>query len=926
MSMAGSHSTRATRKEYDSTKSLYGIPEESGWSIPMPAIQAERARKNVMAVYYTCLDTAPADGAEISNTPDVEFTTEDQYGSYFDQRSVTAMSDSIRADGSMSELVLKLDSLDDFFDDRKPITTREASRGSIENRENVYEQQTLPILHKSLKRNASVTSFQNGFSDTRFALAREPVVMNPGAFASNPAAVVTRPALHARQCMMAAEVDDELQLMRASAGLLSDLQAALSKLLWKRGDKGRVHNLVRSRDLDHVIQLIEPFQGEPQLLDAHLKTLLPPIVEAYLAFLQVQQAKSPSGLTVSLDVAASKLLYTFCKVRGEKIIIGFLNNEPRYLELVLANLEDFRTLSTESDTAWEKSYVLLLWLTHLMLVPFDLSSISAVAQPPEVHEHMSLQPQVPSIARRIIALSIHYLASATREQDAAAKMLVRLVTRPDMQRLELPAALVSWALMKLLNPSASPSSNLHTFLGPLRFLTGMTVSVDTPEVASLMPSIYSVGQRLMDDAMLAFLSSSAVTKKLVVKLLRNMALLSLQCPFDGLIGFLEASNVLEETIDYCLQSLEDRDTPVRFAASKALSMIILRLDPEMGHEVIQAVLESFKEDMPKSSSKPDFGAANALRWHGLTLTLAHALFRRSASPQQLPEILNALLLALSFEQRSAVGIFKMLSLLVSFAQTQANEHPIRFIFIILLLLPLSYFVTNEFIRKNARIPGFNGPPGKPVFGNIPDIKYNASEKYREWSKMYGDVYQIQLGNIPVIVCNSAEACRVLFGHFSQALSSRPVFYTFHKVLSNTAGTTIGTSPFSDSLKRRRKGAASALNKPSVASYVGHLDVETLAFVKEGLEHGAAGTQSVDPMPMIQRLSLSLALTLNWGTRLGSRNDPLFHEITEVEEEISKFRSTSGNMQDYVPFLRLNPFNAGSTRAREMRQRRDVYLT
>ncbi|KAH0041443.1 cell morphogenesis protein-like protein, partial [Aureobasidium melanogenum] len=748
MSMAGSHSTRATRKEYDSTKSLYGIPEESGWSIPMPAIQAERARKNVMAVYYTCLDTAPADGAEISNTPDVEFTTEDQYGSYFDQRSVTAMSDSIRADGSMSELVLKLDSLDDFFDDRKPITTREASRGSIENRENVYEQQTLPILHKSLKRNASVTSFQNGFSDTRFALAREPVVMNPGAFASNPAAVVTRPALHARQCMMAAEVDDELQLMRASAGLLSDLQAALSKLLWKRGDKGRVHNLVRSRDLDHVIQLIEPFQGEPQLLDAHLKTLLPPIVEAYLAFLQVQQAKSPSGLTVSLDVAASKLLYTFCKVRGEKIIIGFLNNEPRYLELVLANLEDFRTLSTESDTAWEKSYVLLLWLTHLMLVPFDLSSISAVAQPPEVHEHMSLQPQVPSIARRIIALSIHYLASATREQDAAAKMLVRLVTRPDMQRLELPAALVSWALMKLLNPSASPSSNLHTFLGPLRFLTGMTVSVDTPEVASLMPSIYSVGQRLMDDAMLAFLSSSAVTKKLVVKLLRNMALLSLQCPFDGLIGFLEASNVLEETIDYCLQSLEDRDTPVRFAASKALSMIILRLDPEMGHEVIQAVLESFKEDMPKSSSKPDFGAANALRWHGLTLTLAHALFRRSASPQQLPEILNALLLALSFEQRSAVGTPKLrpiISALISSSDTSVSQ-----------VLP-------RLVRALSRLSqsGFLITPILNLSDCLPRIAHDASGMV-----LHGSGRVIALGSAfpwlqDIYHCNRTIACDLL---------------------------------------------------------------------------------------------------------------------------------------------------------------------
>lgn len=368
------------------------------------------------------------------------------------------------------------------------------------------------------------------------------------------------------------------------------------------------------------------------------------------------QAKSPSTITVSLDVAASKLLYTFCKVRGEKIIIGFLNNEPRYLELVLTNLENFKTLSGDSDTAWEKSYVLLLWLTHLMLVPFDLSSISAVAQPSEMYEHMSLQPQVPSIARRVIALCVHYLARATREQDAAAKMLVRLATRPDMQRLELPAALVSWASKRLLNPSALPNSNLHTFLGPLRFLVGMTVSIDTPEVARLMPSVYSIGRKLTEDAMFAFLSSSAVTKKLVVKLLRNVALLSLQSSFDSLIDFFETSGVLEETIEYCLQSLEDRDTPVRFAASKALSMIVLRLDPEMGHEVIQAVLESFKEDMPKSSSEPDFGAANALRWHGLTLTLAHALFRRSASPQQLPEILNALLLALSFEQRSAVGV------------------------------------------------------------------------------------------------------------------------------------------------------------------------------------------------------------------------------------------------------------------------------
>lgn len=128
------------------------------------------------------------------------------------------------------------------------------------------------------------------------------------------------------------------------------------------------------------------------------------------------------------------------------------------------------------------------------------------------------------------------------------------------------------------------------------------------------------------------------------------------------------------------------------------------------------------------------------------------------------------------------------------------------------------------------------------------------------------------------------------------------------------------------MKRRRKGAASALNRPSVESYVSHLDVESKDFVAELYKYGKAGTVSVDPMAMIQRLSLSLALTLNWGVRVASQEEDLFDEITHVEEEISKFRSTTGNLQDYVPLLRLNPFNTNSKKAKEMRDRRDKYLT
>jgi 3-hydroxyphenylacetate 6-hydroxylase len=94
---------------------------------------------------------------------------------------------------------------------------------------------------------------------------------------------------------------------------------------------------------------------------------------------------------------------------------------------------------------------------------------------------------------------------------------------------------------------------------------------------------------------------------------------------------------------------------------------------------------------------------------------------------------------------------------------------------------LVYVALNEFVRSTARIKGLKGPPGIPLVGNLWDIRSNVPEKYRLWARKYGAVYQIQLGNIPVVVVNSADTAKALFSHHSQALSSRPEFYTFHKV-------------------------------------------------------------------------------------------------------------------------------------------------
>jgi len=102
--------------------------------------------------------------------------------------------------------------------------------------------------------------------------------------------------------------------------------------------------------------------------------------------------------------------------------------------------------------------------------------------------------------------------------------------------------------------------------------------------------------------------------------------------------------------------------------------------------------------------------------------------------------------------------------------------------IIILTVTVVALAVYEIVRLSTRLPGFKGPPGRPVVGNLWQIRQkDAPEQYRKWAKKYGSVYQIQLGNIPVLVVNSAAAAKTIFNQNSHATGSRPEFYTFHKV-------------------------------------------------------------------------------------------------------------------------------------------------
>lgn len=241
------------------------------------------------------------------------------------------------------------------------------------------------------------------------------------------------------------------------------------------------------------------------------------------------------------------------------------------------------------------------------------------------------------------------------------------------------------------------------------------------------------------------------------------------------------------------------------------------------------------------------------------------------------------------------------------------------------LIALIYTAVKILDRTDvAKIKGLPEVPGWPIFGSLHEFGENHAEVAQRLSKKYGPVFQVRLGNRRIIFANTFDSVKNLWITNQSALISRPTLHTFHTVVSSSEGFTIGTSPWDESCKARRKAAATALNRPAVQSYMPIIDYEATKSIKEMLVDSKAGQIDIDPNAYFARYALSTSLTLNYGIKIeGNVDDKMLAEITHVEREISNFRSTSNNWADYVPLLRLKPGN--NTKPLEYKKRRSAYM-
>ncbi|KAG4027300.1 hypothetical protein MFRU_031g00480 [Monilinia fructicola] len=452
--------------------------------------------------------------------------------------------------------------------------------------------------------------------------------------------------------MDAAEDDKDILLQRESGELLEDFEKSLHPFLYNVTNNGRLRRRVRTIETERLTALLDNFQELPQLLDTHLQRLVPTLANAFLASISKPPSKSSTPhtrLLIPLRKAICQLLYTFCKVRGEKVIVQCLSPENKHIDVLLSAIEKGTSVSNERCEeqldelwGWEERYITLLWLSHLIIAPFDLKSLSSHTSPSGIVSSLpglDLPVNVPDVPLRSVSLAFKYLSSSGKEKDSAKTLLVRVVLRKDMQELGLLRSLVMWSISAL--QSIETKQDIHYINGVLSFLSGiLRSSMDTAYMDPYLELVFRSIQGIMDPShpSCAEIQNSAVSRKLAIKIFRSIALLNLRPSFPTI------DDILNDSVDFILEMLSNRSTPVRLAASKALSVIILRIQPEFASQLVSVILDMLKET-----------DTDAFTWHGQILTLSHLLYRHSAPRDLLGEVIALVLKALSYERKSISG-------------------------------------------------------------------------------------------------------------------------------------------------------------------------------------------------------------------------------------------------------------------------------
>ncbi|XP_048478977.1 tubulin-specific chaperone D [Plutella xylostella] len=393
---------------------------------------------------------------------------------------------------------------------------------------------------------------------------------------------------------------------------------------------------------DKLYNILKQYYEQPHLLDPHLEKIL----SKFLVL--IKEADSP----MKLKDAVFNYMYQIVRVRGYKVVVRHLPHEVSDLLMVLSMLEAH---DDEDKECWRSRFVLLLWLSIVVIIPFHMSRLDGFA--PGAQDDASTKQL--TVMERIFNICKKYALSRDTCAEASAYLASKFFIRGDVKEVYL-GPFFEWACN--LQTSVTGESTIH--YGVLAAVAAVLKHGKRDDLLPYAPKL------LEWVAKLNFRQSNAMlVRKYGVKIVQRIGLTYLRAraaSWRYTVGARSLSGALrphasgdtapaapeaaqpvptqvEDVVELLLCSLRDDDTVVRWSAAKGLGRIGARLSAEAAADVAESVLTLF-----------DAGERD-LACHGGCMAIAELARRGLLSPEQLGASITSVCAALARDEPRCGG-------------------------------------------------------------------------------------------------------------------------------------------------------------------------------------------------------------------------------------------------------------------------------
>lgn len=379
--------------------------------------------------------------------------------------------------------------------------------------------------------------------------------------------------------------------------------------------------------------ILDEYQEQPHLVDPYLKEF----VDKLLIIV-----KNPENLNRLPFHTAFKYLYHLSKVRGFKVITRYMPHEVDDVEPVIHMISSQKNSKVDD---WQTKYVLLIWLSVLVLLPFHLERFDAVKG-----DH--------SLMETIYLIIIDNLCKVGKHSDAAAYLAAKFLTRPETHQIYL-SRFIDWSIQQIENESNNSPLLALSYIFKIgkredvnKYGTQLYEKFTKNEMHNANDFKLKLIVKLVQRIALSYLKSKVASWR--YKRGRRFLANSLNVQTNDLNKIIDDEmnqdeddyidlddNKLDEIsniVNFLLSSLKHRNIEVRWSASKGLGRITERLTKDLADDIVDSLTELFSSYEEEST------------WHGACLSVAELARRGLILPEKLNELVPLVSKALLYEE------------------------------------------------------------------------------------------------------------------------------------------------------------------------------------------------------------------------------------------------------------------------------------